>query len=400
MLGGSWVKGWEHMLISRDTELYLVGGARTPFGTYGGRLKDVDAVMLGTIAAKGALERSGVPAEAIDLTVVGGVLPSTPNFAYLARHLALNTGVREQADSLTVNRLCGSGLQAVISAAQSLMMGDGEVALAGGTENMSQAPFALRHSRWGVKSGPPDLDDTLLSTLTDLGCGLGMGMTAENLADRYHISRQEQDEFAALSHARAYDAQVQGLLAEEIVPVPATIKGQIESVEQDEHIRPNTSAETLARLKPAFKVDGGTVTAGNSSGINDGAAMVVVATGDFVRVNGLRPMARIVSYGISGVDPRIMGFGPVPASLKALERAGLDLEDIGRVEINEAFAAQYLAVEQGLGLSRDITNVHGGAVALGHPVGASGARLLLMMMYELRRASIHYGLVSLCIGGG
>ena len=387
------------MLISRDTELYLLGGARTPFGTYGGSLRNVDAVTLGSIAAREALERSGIPASAIDFSVVGGVIPSIPDFAYLARHVALQAGVPVESDSLTVNRLCGSGLQAVISAAQSLMLGDGEVALAGGTENMSQSPFALRGSRWGIKNRPPELDDTLQSTLTDLGCGLGMGMTAENLAERYQISRDEQDELAQLSHSRAHEAQLQGILAEEIVPVPVRVKDQIQSVENDEHIRPGTTGETLARLKPVFK-EHGTVTAGNSSGINDGAAMVVVATGDFVRAHGLKPMARIVSYGVAGVDPTVMGFGPVPASLKALERAGLDIEEVGRVEINEAFAAQYLAVEQQLRLDRSITNVHGGAIALGHPVGASGSRLLLTMMYELRRSSVHYGLVSLCIGGG
>lgn len=388
------------MLISRDTELYLVGGARTPFGTYGGQFKNVDAVTLGTLAAQGALERAGIPADTVDLTVVGGVLPSTPNFAYLARHVALNAGVPIEADSLTVNRLCGSGLQAVISAAHALMMGDGEVALAGGTENMSQAPYALRNGRWGIKSGPPDLDDTLQSTLTDLGCGLGMGMTAENLAQQHHISRQEQDEFAALSHARASAARDTGIFAGEIVPVPVKVRGSMELVDRDEHIRPETTSEGLARLKPVFKPEGGTVTAGNSSGINDGAAMVVVATGDFVRAHGLKPLARIVSYGIAGVDPSIMGFGPVPASLEALNRAGLGIEEVGRVEINEAFAAQYLAVEHALSLNREAVNVHGGAIALGHPVGASGARLLLTMMHELKRAQVHYGLVSLCIGGG
>ncbi|MDA8205904.1 MAG: thiolase family protein [Thermaerobacter sp.] len=387
------------MLIARDTELYLINGARTPFGTYGGSLKNVDAVTLATVAAQGALERSGVPADVIDLTVVGGVLPSTPDFAYLSRHIALNVGIHIEADSLTVNRLCGSGLQAVVSAAHALMMGDGQAALAGGTENMSQAPFALRNSRWSIKNGTPELDDTVQSTLTDLGCGLGMGMTAENLAERYHIPREQQDQFAALSHARAAEARSKGIFAEEIVPVPVMNRGKSSFIEADEHIRPETTGETLARLKPVFK-QSGTVTAGNSSGINDGAAMLVVATGDFVRAHGLKPMARIVSYGVAGVDPAVMGIGPVPASHKALERAGLDIEDVGRVEINEAFAAQYLAVEQSLRLNREITNVHGGAIALGHPVGASGARLLLTMMHELNRASVHYGLVSLCIGGG
>ncbi len=388
------------MLVSRETELYILGGARTPFGTYGGSLKDVDAVTLGRVAAQGALERTGVPADAIDLTVVGGVLPSTPDFAYLARHIALGAGVPVASDSLTVNRLCGSGLQAVVSAAQALLFGDGQAALAGGSENMSQAPYALRNSRWGTKNGPPDLDDTLQSTLTDLGCGLGMGMTAENLADQYHISRDEQDAYAALSHQRAHRAREAGKLKAEIVPVPVRVKGKPSLVEEDEHIRPDTTSETLARLKPVFKPEGGTVTAGNASGINDGAAMVVVATGDFVRAHGLHPLARIVSYGVAGVDPSIMGIGPVPASQKALERAGLEVAEVGRVEINEAFAAQYLAVEEALRLNRDVTNVNGGAIALGHPVGASGARLLLSLMHELRRESIHYGLLSLCIGGG
>ena len=304
------------------------------------------------------------------------------------------------SDSLTVNRLCGSGLQAVVSAAQALLFGDGQAALAGGSENMSQAPYALRNSRWGTKNGPPDLDDTLQSTLTDLGCGLGMGMTAENLADQYHISRDEQDAYAALSHQRAHRAREAGKLKAEIVPVPVRVKGKPSLVEEDEHIRPDTTSETLARLKPVFKPEGGTVTAGNASGINDGAAMVVVATGDFVRAHGLHPLARIVSYGVAGVDPSIMGIGPVPASQKALERAGLEVAEVGRVEINEAFAAQYLAVEEALRLNRDVTNVNGGAIALGHPVGASGARLLLSLMHELRRESIHYGLLSLCIGGG
>jgi acetyl-CoA C-acetyltransferase len=288
----------------------------------------------------------------------------------------------------------------VVSAAHALMMGDGNVAIAGGTENMSQAPMALRNSRWGIKGGAMALDDTLTSTLTDLGCGLGMGLTAENLAQEYHISRPAQDEFAALSHARAHAAQTAGVFDEEIVGVPVTIKGQKQTIDVDEHIRPDTNPEKLAKLRPSFKSEGGTVTAGNASGINDGAAMVVLATGDFVRAHGIHPMARLVSYGVVGVDPRVMGIGPVPASLKALDRAGLDIGEVGRVEINEAFAAQYLAVEQSLKLSRERTNVHGGAIALGHPVGASGARLLLTLMHELRRAQIHYGLASLCIGGG
>lgn len=388
------------MLMSRDTEIYLLAGARTPFGSYGGHLRQVNAVELARVAAMAAIERSGIPASAIDLSVVGGVLPSTPDAAYLARHVALAAQAPIEAPALTVNRLCGSGLQAVISGAQSLVLGDGQVALVGGTENMSQAPYVLFGSRWGIKDGPPTLDDTLQEALTDSACGLGMGLTAENLAEQYHISREAQDAFAALSHQRAHAAEAAGIFAEEIVPVPVTQRGVTELWDRDEHIRPDTTVESLSRLKPVFKKPDGTVTAGNASGINDGAAMLVIATGDFVRAHGLKPWARIVSYGLAGVDPRIMGIGPVPASRQALERAGLGWEDIGRIEINEAFAAQYLAVEQELNLNREITNVHGGAIALGHPVGASGARLLLTLALEMKRSHIHYGLASLCIGGG
>ncbi|POB10383.1 acetyl-CoA C-acetyltransferase [Sulfobacillus sp. hq2] len=387
------------MLVSRSTEIYLLAGARTPFGTYGGTLKDIDSTELGRIAAEEAIRRAGLEPAHMDFAIVGNVLPSSPDAAYTARHVALNAGMSLSAPALTVNRLCGSGLQAAISAAQSLVLGEGQVALAGGTENMSQAPFHLRNSRFGVKAGAPVLTDGLLDVLTDMGCGLGMGATAENLAEQYGITREAQDAYAALSQARAYQAQVSGRLQEEIVPVPVRVKGQITEFALDEHMRPGTTVETLAHLKPAFKTPG-TVTAGNASGINDGSAMLVLATGDFVQAHGLRPLARIVSYGVAGVDPRIMGIGPVPASRIALENAGLDIEDVGLVEINEAFASQYLAVEQELGLDRDKTNVNGGAIALGHPVGASGARLLLTLALEMRRRHQQFGLASLCIGGG
>ncbi len=387
------------MLVSRSTEIYLLAGARTPFGEYGGSFKDVSATDLGRIAAVEALARSSVEASSIDLAVVGNVIPSSVDAAYTARHVALEAGVGERAPALTVNRLCGSGMQAVISAAQSLMLGEGDAALAGGTENMSQAPFFLRNNRFGIKSGPPILTDGLSDVLTDLGCGLGMGATAENLAEQYQISRQEQDAFAALSHRRAAQARESGRFTEEITPVAITVKGKRVFISQDEHIRPDSSVETLSRLSPAFRKPG-SVTAGNSSGINDGSAMIVLATGDFVQAHGLRPLARLVSYGMAGVDPRIMGMGPVPASRKALENAGLDIEDVGLVEINEAFASQYLAVERELGLDREKTNVHGGAIALGHPVGASGSRLLLTLALEMRHRHQQFGLASLCIGGG
>ncbi len=388
------------MLVSEATEIYILGGARTPFGTYGGSLKDVNATELGVVAAKAAMERVGVPASAVDLAIVGNVIATAPDAAYTARHIALGAGLDETAPALTVNRLCGSGLQAVISAAQALALGDGMSALAGGTENMSQAPYLIRDARWGIKSGAPAMTDSLLEVLTDLGCGLGMGMTAENLAMQYDIRRETQDAYAALSHQRAHAARAAGRLSREIVAVSVPTKRGVVQVEEDEHIRPQTSPESLARLKPSFKAEAGTVTAGNASGINDGAAMVVLATGDFVTTHGIKPLGRIVSYGVAGVDPKIMGIGPVPASKIALERAGLDIGDIGLVEINEAFASQYLAVEQELGLVRDRTNVNGGAIALGHPVGASGGRLLLTLALELQMRHLQFGLASLCIGGG
>ena len=388
------------MLMSEATEIYVLGGARTPFGTYGGSLKDVNATQLGVIAAQGAVARVGVPATVLDLAVVGNVIATAPDAAYTARHVALGAGLDEAAPALTVNRLCGSGLQAVISAAQALILGDGKAALAGGTENMSQAPYLIRDARWGIKSGTPAMTDSLLEVLTDLGCGLGMGMTAENLAMQYHIDRDTQDAYALLSHQRAQAARASGRFAREIVPVPVPTKRGVIAFDQDEHIRPETSRESLARLQPSFKREEGTVTAGNASGINDGAAMVVLATGDFVVTHGLKPLARIVSYGVAGVDPKIMGIGPVPASQIALDRAGLEIDDVGLVEINEAFAAQYLAVEESLGLVRERTNVNGGAIALGHPVGASGGRLLLTLATELRIRQIQFGLASLCIGGG
>lgn len=388
------------MLMSEATEIYVLGGARTPFGTYGGSLKDVNATQLGVIAAQGAVARVGVPATVLDLAVVGNVIATAPDAAYTARHVALGAGLDEAAPALTVNRLCGSGLQAVISAAQALILGDGKAALAGGTENMSQAPYLIRDARWGIKSSTPAMTDSLLEVLTDLGCGLGMGMTAENLAMQYHIDRDAQDAYALLSHQRAQAARASGRFAREIVPVPVPTKRGVIAFDQDEHIRPETSRESLARLQPSFKREEGTVTAGNASGINDGAAMVVLATGDFVATHGLKPLARIVSYGVAGVDPKIMGIGPVPASQIALDRAGLEIDDIGLVEINEAFAAQYLAVEESLGLVRERTNVNGGAIALGHPVGASGGRLLLTLATELRIRQIQFGLASLCIGGG
>ncbi|WEG11467.1 acetyl-CoA C-acetyltransferase [Pullulanibacillus sp. KACC 23026] len=376
--------------------IYLLEGARTPFGSMGKSLRNESAVTLGVAASKAALERAAVEAEAIDQVVFGNVIHSDRNAAYLARHIGLKSGVPEIASALTVNRLCGSGLQAVVSAAQGILLNESEAALVGGAENMSQSPysnFTIRGN--GAKFGSVVYEDMLLSTLTDDHAGCGMGITAENLAKDYAISREEQDEYAALSHERAAKARSNGRFREEIVAVP-TKKGL---VEQDEHIREGTSVHTLSGLKPSFLKEG-TVTAGNASGINDGAAALVISNNEFIEKRNLKPLAKIVSWGMAGVDPTKMGIGPVPSSQMALKRAGLSIKDIDLVEINEAFSAQYLAVEKALELDREKTNVNGGAIALGHPVGASGARLLLTLAYELRNRGKRYGLASLCIGGG
>lgn len=380
-------------------EAFVIDGARTAFGSFGGGLKDVSSHGLGVAAAKDALTRSGVGPEKVDNVVMGNVVQSHRGSPYLARHVALDSGVPIETPAFTLNRLCGSGLQAVVSATQSIKLGESRVGLAGGSESMSQAPYVSRKARFGLRMGDDVLVDTLSEALTDNRAGCGMGMTAENLAERYGISREEQDAFAATSHQRATEAIRSGRLEDEIVPVTIeTRKGAVE-VEKDEHVREGATVEGLSKLRPAFK-KGGTVTAGNASGINDGAAMLVVASEEAVNEENLQPMGRIVSWAVAGVDPEIMGIGPVPASRLALKRAGLGIDEIELIEINEAFAAQYLACEQELELDREKVNVNGGAVAFGHPVGASGARVLLTLLYELKRRNKRYGLASLCIGGG
>lgn len=380
-------------------DVWIVAGARTPFGSFGGSFVDVSAEKLGVIAAKGALEKAGVEPGQVDNVVMGNVIQSHQGAPYLARHVALRAGVPMETPALTVNRLCGSGLQAVVSGVQSILLGESEIGLVGGAENMSQAPYAVRGARWGARMGDGVLADTLTETLTDRYCGLGMGITAENLAEKYGITREDQDRFALTSQRRAAEAAESGKLAEEIVPVVKKGKKGSITVEADEHMRPKTTLEKLAGLKPAFKPDG-TVTAGNASGINDGAACLVIASDRAVNRYGLKPMGRVAGWGVAGVDPTIMGIGPVPASRLALKRSDLSLARIDLVEINEAFAAQVLAVEKELDLNREILNVNGGAIALGHPVGASGARILLTLLHELKRRNKKYGLASLCIGGG
>lgn len=380
-------------------QIYIVNGARTAFGTFGGALKDVDATTLGVTASKAALERSDIAAEDVDLTIFGNVLHSSNNSPYLARHVALHAGIPIQSPSLSVNRLCGSGLQSVVSAAQSLMLGEGRVALTGGTENMSITPHVLRGSRFGTNLGSPQVDDMLWAGLTDEYVGAGMGITAENLAEKYDISREEQDEYALRSHQLASKATEEGKFAEEIVPVEVKTRRGTITFDQDEHIRADSTLEQLGKLRPAFKKDG-TVTGANASGINDGAGANVIATESYVEEKGLNPIARIVSWGVAGVEPDIMGIGPVPAINQALEKANLTIDDMDLVEVNEAFAAQYLAVERALELDREKANVNGGAIALGHPLGASGARVVYTLIKELQRRGGKYGVASLCIGGG
>ena len=382
------------------TNVYIIDGARTAFTAFGGSFAGVDAVQLGTATAVEALKRSRVKPEQIDHVVYGGVITTGPNSAYLARHIGLYAGVPQEVPALTQNRLCGSGMQSVVTAAQQILLGEADAVSAGGAENMSQSPYSNFEQRFGgAKMGDLKFIDMLSATLTDQYKGNGMGMTAEKLAEQYSISREEQDEFALLSHARAVAAREAGKFKEEIVPVTVeTRKGEI-VIDTDEHIKDGGTLESLAKLRPAFKKDG-TVTAANASGINDGAASVVVASEQFVQDNGLKPIARIVSWGVAGVDPTAMGIGPVPAIKQALERANLSIEDLDVVEVNEAFAAQYLAVEKALGLNREKTNVNGGAIALGHPVGASGTRVIISAAYELKRRGGKYAAASLCIGGG
>jgi acetyl-CoA acetyltransferase family protein len=383
-----------------DREIVIVDGARTPFGTFGGTLRDVSATELAIVASREALKRSGVEPTMIDAVVVGNVVQSTGATAYIARHMALEVGVPKEVPALAVNRLCGSGLQAVVTAAQWLLLGEAQWVLAGGSESMSTAPYVIKGARWGLGLDGGQLQDALWHALVDPYRNTPMAITAENVAAKYGISREEVDEFAYTSQMRAKEATESGRLREEIVPVPVPgRKGETVLFDKDEHIRGDTTLEALAKLKPRFK-EGGVVTAGNASGINDGAGMMVVTTMANARERGLQPLGRIHSWSTVGVDPEIMGMGPARAIPIALKRAGMTLDQMDLIEVNEAFAAQYLGVEKELNLDRSKTNVNGGAVAIGHPLAASGARLALTLLYELRRRGQRFGVASLCIGGG
>jgi acetyl-CoA acetyltransferase family protein len=380
-------------------EVVIVGGARTPMAEYVGAFKDVSAIELGARAARAALERAGADPGWVDHVVMGNALQTSGDAIYGARHVGLKAGVPVETPALTVNRLCGSGIQSVVSAAQMIRLGESRLALAGGMENMTQAPHVIRGARSGLRLGEGKLEDSLMVALLDTHCGLYMAQTSDNLARRHGVSREDMDAYALRSQRLAAAARERGVFREEIVPVEAPQGRKTVRVEEDDHPRPDTTIEGLAALKPSFGKDG-FVTAGNASGIVDGAAALVVAHQDEARRRGLEPIARVVSWGIAGVPPEVMGIGPVPASRRALEAAGLSLEDVDLVEVNEAFAGQYLAVEKELGLDRERTNVNGGAIALGHPLGATGTRLLLTLALELRRRRGRYGLATACIGGG
>ena len=383
--------------MARD--VFILGGKRTPMTEYVGALKDVKAIDLAATAARGALAATGTAAEEIDHTIIGNALQTSGDAIYGARHVALKAGVPADRPALTVNRLCGSGIQAIVSGAQMIMLNEARTALVGGMESMSMAPHVIYGARSGFALGQGKLEDSLMVALLDTYCNTTMAGTAENLARRYEISRAEQDEYALRSQTEAKRAQDAGLFAEEIVPVEVQTRKGVKVVDQDDHLRPDTTLEVLARLPTAFSKDG-FVTAGNASGIVDGAAALVIAGADYVQERGIAPLGRIVSWAYAGVEPDIMGIGPVPATRKALAQAGLTLDQIDLVEVNEAFAGQYLAVEKELGLDRARTNVNGGAIALGHPLGATGTRLVLTVLMELRRRNARYGLATACIGGG
>jgi acetyl-CoA acyltransferase 2 len=386
-----------------NKDIVFLSGRRTAMGTFGGSLKDFSATQLGAVAARAAIESAGISPDAVGHVVFGNALQTSGDAIYLARHVGLQAGTPVETPALTLNRLCGSGFQAIASGAQEILLGDADVALVGGAESMSQAPHVVRGARFGdrLRLGEPTgaMEDLLWTALTDTQCNMSMAQTAEKLAEKYSVTREEADEVAYQSQQRAKAAWDAGRFNEEVVGVTIkTRKGDIE-FKTDEHMRPETTREALAGLRPYFKKDG-LVTAGNASGIGDGAAALVIADAKWAEQNGKKPIARLVSWGIAAVEPDIMGIGPAPASRKALQKAGLKLEDMDLIELNEAFAPQAAAVGKELGLDWSKTNVNGGAIALTHPLAASGARITVHLIHELRRRGGRYGLGTACIGGG
>ena len=380
-------------------EIVILDGARTPMAEYNGAFTDISAIDLGVAASREALKRSQTEPAEIDHVIFGNALQTSGDAIYGARHVALKAGVPREVPALTVNRLCGSGFESIIQGAQRILLGEAKTILAGGMENMSQAPHVIRGARKGLRLGQGQLEDSLMVALLDSYCGLYMAQTSDRVASKYGVTREEQDEYALSSQKRASAAWSACRLSEEVVPVEVAAGRKTTVVEKDDHLRPDTTLEALAALSPSFG-KGGMVTAGNASGIVDGAAAVVVTTTQRAREKGMRPLARLVSWGVVGVEPELMGLGPAPAARRALEKAGLKKEQIDLWEINEAFAGQILGVIRELGLDLEKLNVNGGAIALGHPLAATGTRCTLTLAKEMRRRGVRYGLAGACIGGG
>ncbi|SDY73461.1 acetyl-CoA C-acetyltransferase [Bacillus sp. 166amftsu] len=380
------------------TDVVLVEGARTPLAEFCGSFRDVSAIDLGAIASKEAIKKANVNPEEIDQVVFGNVQQSSRDAHYLARHVGLKAGLSIHVPALTVNRLCGSGLESILTAARYILTGEANMVLAGGAENMSQVPHVIRGMRWGSPLGSPTMEDWVWDGLYDTYGDCTMAVTAENLAEKYKLSREEIDEYAFLSHQKTLAAMEKGYFKEEIIPVTVKDKKGSKIIDTDEHPR-NTSIEQLSKLKARF-IEGGVITPGNASGMNDAGAAVVLASEEYAIKKGLKPLARLVSWDVVGVEPELMGIGPAPAIRGALRKASLKLEDLDLIEINEAFSAQYLACQKELGFNPKIGNVNGGAVALGHPLAVSGTRISLSLIYELDRRGKKYGASSVCIGGG
>lgn len=381
-------------------EVVFVGAARTAIGSFGGALKDVPPADLGALVIKTALERAGVASKEVGHVVMGHVIPTVPQDAYISRVAALNAGVPQETPAFNVNRLCGSGLQAIVSAAQSIQLGDCEVAVGAGTESMSRGVYVVTSNRWGARMGDVKMLDYMLGALHDPRSHIHMGITAENVAARYDITREQQDAYSVQSQQRAAKAIAAGVFKEQIVPVELKTRKGVVLFDTDEGVKGDTTVDALAKMKPAFKKEEGTVTAGNASTLNDGAGAVVMASADKAKELGLKPLARLVSYGHAGVEPEYMGMGPVPASRNALAKAGLTIADMDLIEANEAFAAQACAVAKELGMDNEKVNPNGSGISLGHPVGATGAILVTKAIYELQRTGGRYALITMCIGGG
>jgi acetyl-CoA C-acetyltransferase len=381
-------------------EVVFVGAARTAIGSYGGSLKDTPPAQLGALVIKTALERAGVAPKDVGHVVMGNVIPTVPQDAYISRVAALDAGVPQETPAFNVNRLCGSGLQAVVSAAQSILLGDCDIAIGVGAESMSRGIYAVTTNRFGARMGDVKMLDYVVGALHDPRLHIHMGITAENVAARHDITREQQDAYAVQSQQRAAKAIADGVFKEQIVPVELKTRKGVVLFDTDEGVKGDTDVATLSKMKPAFKKEEGTVTAGNASSLNDGAAAVVMASADKAKALGLKPLARLVSYAHAGVDPEYMGIGPVPASKIALEKAGLKVSDLDLIEANEAFAAQACAVSKEMGFPNDKTNPNGSGISLGHPVGATGAILVTKAIYELQRTGGRYALITMCIGGG